>query len=93
MFDYGSAEQNFLHYNQIVPPMYNLTNVNVPVGLFWAQNDWLADPEDVQYLRENLPNIVFDKYVPNWNHLDFVWAFDAAKVIYQDIIKLLLKYN
>ncbi len=58
-----------------------------------AQNDWLADPEDVQYLRENIQNIVFDKFVPNWNHLDFVWATDAAQVVYQDILKLLSKFK
>jgi pimeloyl-ACP methyl ester carboxylesterase len=93
MFDFGSTERNMQHYNQSTPPVYDLKNVNVPVGLVWAQNDWLADPEDVQYIRNNLPNIVFDDYIEKWNHLDFVWATDAAHPLYMDIIKLLNKFN
>ena len=45
-FDYGSAEANTKHYGTPIPPAYNLTSfTNTPVFLFWAQNDWLADPK------------------------------------------------
>ena len=41
-FDYG-REKNLLIYNATEPPDYNLTNIKVPIGLFYADNDWLAD--------------------------------------------------
>ena len=44
MYNYGPlANQN--HYGQGTPPNYTLSNVVVPVGLFWGPNDWLATPE------------------------------------------------
>jgi len=31
-------------YGQENPPEYDLTQINVPIGLYWSQNDWLAHP-------------------------------------------------
>lgn len=59
----------------------------VPVALYWAQNDWLADPDDVRLLLPQLSNKMYDKYIENWDHLDFIWGLDAPKVVYNDIIK------
>lgn len=41
-FDYGS-EQNMKVYNSSDPLEYNLQDISVPVSLFWAKNDNLAD--------------------------------------------------
>ena len=60
--------------------------MTVPVALYWAQKDWLADPTDVRALLPQLPSKLYDKYIPNWDHLDFIWGMDAA-VVYYDIIK------
>lgn len=43
-FDYGS-KTNREKYGQDTPPQYNLTKINTPFALFYAQNDWLAGPE------------------------------------------------
>jgi pimeloyl-ACP methyl ester carboxylesterase len=32
--------------------------VSVPVHLYWGDKDILADPDDVKYLLEYLPNIL-----------------------------------
>ncbi len=78
---------------QTTAPLYNISDVTLPVALFWAENDWLADPDDVQFLRKNLPNIIYDQFIADWDHLDFIWALDASQVIYSNIINLLKKYN
>ena len=67
--------------------MYNVTAMTVPVALYWAQNDWLADPQDVRALLPLLQSKVYDKYIENWDHMDFIWGLDAAKLVYYDIIK------
>ena len=43
------------------------------MALFSAENDWLADPTDFQFIRKNLPNIVYDQFIDDWDHLDFLW--------------------
>lgn len=42
-YDYG-RKKNLRIYNKTVPPEYNLTRIEVPIGLYWADNDWLSSP-------------------------------------------------
>lgn len=43
MYDFGS-KKNQKFYKSKNPPDYNLKNTQVPVALFWAENDWFANP-------------------------------------------------
>ncbi|RMZ96707.1 lysosomal acid lipase cholesteryl ester hydrolase-like [Brachionus plicatilis] len=88
MYDYGSKE-NLIQYNQTTPPQYDISKVRVPTALYWAKNDWLADPVDLEYIRKNLPNIVDDYEIMDWDHLDFVWAVNAKEHLYNRIIDLI----
>ena len=88
MYNYG-AEENMKRYNQTTAPLYDLTRVNVPVALYWGYNDWLADPIDVKFLQRNLPNIVDDLGIVDYDHLDFIWAINANTVLYERMIKLI----
>jgi lysosomal acid lipase/cholesteryl ester hydrolase len=80
MYDFGSAKDNLIHYNQSTPPTYNLRQVKLPVALYYAKDDWLADTDDVK------------NFIQDWNHLDFVWGLNANKLIYGEIIRLMQSY-
>lgn len=92
-YDFGSAEENMAHYNQTDPPMYDLGSVKTPVALYWATNDWIADPKDVEFIKSNLPNIVDDYYIQGWNHLDLVIAADSKVLLYNRVVRLMEKYR
>lgn len=92
MYDYG-PEINKKKYNQSTPPLYEMKNMNIPTALYWAKNDWLADPIDVNFIRNNLPNIVDDYEIMDWDHLDFLLAINAKHCLYDRILNLILKYN
>ncbi|XP_069136610.1 gastric triacylglycerol lipase-like [Argopecten irradians] len=89
-YDYGSPEANKQHYGQDTPPLYDVTKVTAPVVLYWAENDWLAVPQDVKILQSKLPNVRGSYEIKDWNHLDFIWAVDAYNVLYKGIIQMLL---
>lgn len=95
-FDYGT-EENIRRYGRALPPTYNLTNVAVPVALFYAQNDWLAGYQDVKKLYTALPrNAPIDMYkIPydNFNHVDFLWGIDAKELVYQKIFDIMRNYK
>ncbi|XP_048776607.2 lysosomal acid lipase/cholesteryl ester hydrolase-like isoform X2 [Ostrea edulis] len=93
MFDYGSPESNLKHYNQTTPPLYDVTKMETPVALFTGGNDWLADPKDVETLLPNLKNIRSHKNIPEWEHLDFIWALNAPTQCYNDIINMIKNDN
>jgi pimeloyl-ACP methyl ester carboxylesterase len=92
-YDYGTPQENQLHYNQTTPPVYTLRPMKVPTAIFWSGNDWLADPVDVSYIFDNIGSLVYEKYIPDYNHLDFVWAISANKLIYSDLINQMKKYH
>ena len=44
-YDYGSESENMIKYNQTTPPILSARDVHLPVSLFAAQNDPLANPK------------------------------------------------
>lgn len=30
------------------PPIYDLNSVNAPIHLYWSDNDWIANPTDIE---------------------------------------------
>ncbi|XP_061196822.1 lysosomal acid lipase/cholesteryl ester hydrolase-like [Saccostrea echinata] len=89
-FDYG-PDGNLKRYNQTTPPQYYPQNMTVPVAMYYGDNDFLADRTDVQYLLNNLPNIVHQKEFPDWDHVDFIIGKEAHQLLYRD--KLMSKFS
>ncbi|XP_078200143.1 gastric triacylglycerol lipase isoform X2 [Callithrix jacchus] len=88
-YDWGSPVQNMMHYNQPKPPYYNVTAMNVPIAVWNGGNDLLADPQDVGILLPKLPNLIYHKEIPFYNHLDFIWAMDAPQEVYNEIVSMM----
>jgi len=89
MFDYGSKKKNKQHYNQDKPPVYDVTQMQTPVALFYGSNDWLADPTDVQALIPKLKNLFSSNYLVGFNHLDFIWGMRATQEVYLPIVQMI----
>ncbi len=69
--------------------------MKVPTAIFAGGNDWLADPTDVNYIFDNIPSetLVFRKFIPDYNHADFIWALSANQLVYADVVDLMRKYH
>ena len=93
MYDYGNETENKKHYNQTVPPVYDVKNVKLPVALYCGGADWLADLNDVNILRNKLPNIIEDYSVDDWDHSDLVWASNATLIYYDRMLELMSRYK
>lgn len=89
-FDYGLI-QNWIHYKTFTAPDYNLQNVKVKVAIYYSISDSLAVMADVQRLARELPNLVGANLVEHesFNHVDFVWAINAPRLLYNPIINAL----
>ncbi|XP_051829829.1 gastric triacylglycerol lipase-like [Antechinus flavipes] len=88
-FDWGSAKENFDHYNQTFPPKYNVSEMKVPIALWSGEKDLLADPKDVSELIPQIRSKIYHKTLPTYNHLDFIFGIDAPQDIYYEIIKMI----
>ncbi|CAO1318168.1 unnamed protein product [Diamesa serratosioi] len=90
MFDYGLTK-NLLKYGSLSPPNYNLGSITAPVYLHYGDNDWMAAVKDVDELASKLGNLAGKFLIadPKFNHLDFTYATDADKLVYNRIISLM----
>jgi len=88
--DWGE-EKNMIHHNSAEPPSYDLHKVNTPVALFWGDNDWLAQAEDLFKIMTQVPNVVENYQIPweGWNHLDFLYAIDVDKYSNNHLLEVL----
>lgn len=87
-FDYGSTG-NLFHYGSIHPPEYDLSQITLPISLFWSQNDLLSSEEDVMLLKSKLKTKTRLYMVPDpkFNHLDYIWAIDVNVLLNDNILE------
>ncbi|KAK8400725.1 hypothetical protein O3P69_002493 [Scylla paramamosain] len=92
-YDYGLLG-NLNHYGQNTPPLYNLSAVTAPIGLFWGQTDWIAPPQDVARLADELPNVALNHRVDKdeFNHLDFGWCKHPYEYVNRHVVDFLAKF-
>ncbi|XP_007942238.2 gastric triacylglycerol lipase-like [Orycteropus afer afer] len=76
-YDWGSIFQNILHYNQPIPPLYHVENMMVPTAMWSGGRDNLANPIDVKNLVPKISNLIYDKKIPHYSHIDFLSGLDA----------------
>ena len=89
-YDYGT-NGNIQHYGQPTPPIYNLSNVNVPHAMFFGADDKLADLVDGAWLMSQLNCIVYSETNLPAGHLTFMWGKDASW--FQVVIDLAREYS
>ncbi|CAH0392781.1 unnamed protein product [Bemisia tabaci] len=93
-FDYG-PEENLLRYGLRYPPAYNLSAITAKVAIYFADNDYLSHPKDVQKLAEKLPRLIRYKLIKHkkFNHMDYIWGTDSQKHFAGNIIDTIRKYS
>lgn len=92
-FDHGWIT-NKLTYGTFKPPAYNLSAIQVPIFLHYGENDWLSTSEDVDRLARELPTAI-GKYrvpLPQFNHLDFVFAINAKELVYDRVLNIMMRF-
>ena len=91
-YDYSTPQMNYEYYGSTTPPLFNLSNIKAPIGLFGGFADRLADPVDVTWLSHQIPasSIVWNRTDYPCGHVTFLWG--ANMTFFQDVLALIKQY-
>jgi hypothetical protein len=86
-------EKNIELYGQDNPKEYNLKNVkDFPCVILYGKQDLLANPEDVEWLIDELgENVIYKQMYENMGHTTFMMSNDISWFL--DIIKIMEMYK
>lgn len=89
-FDYGEAT-NKLKYNNPEPPSYDVSKLKIPHTIFCASNDWLSRLDDVDQLisKLSIKPTVYKVPYEKFNHIDYLFANDVYKLVYEPLIRMI----
>ena len=51
-YDYDNQFTNYLKYNSLTPPDYDLKRLDFPIAIFAGKYDLLADEKDVKWIYQ-----------------------------------------
>nr|AAH55815.1 Lipk protein [Mus musculus] len=88
-FDWGNPDQNMMHFNQLTPPVYNISKMRVPTAMWSGGQDVVADAKDTKNLLPKIANLIYYKEIPHYNHMDFYLGQDAPQEVYGDLIRMI----
>lgn len=93
-YDYG-VSGNRVKYNSSKPPRYDLKKVDMRVALIVGLNDNISTVEDIELLRNQLPNMVNYTVGPRktFNHMDHIWGKNMQVYLYPFLFDLLKEYS
>ncbi|CAI5460899.1 unnamed protein product [Closterium sp. Yama58-4] len=94
-FDYGFIK-NWLRYHQSTPPFFRASDFpsTTRLAIAYGGRDSLAVPADVEWLISKLtrrPEEVL--YIPDYAHLDFLFATSVVMDVYTQIVRFFTKYQ
>jgi len=74
---------------------YDIRNIRVPTAVYYGTYDYLGDTMDVAEVLNALTDAgqLVDSQSYEFAHMDFVWAYDAASLVYPRILSLLSTYS
>jgi lysosomal acid lipase/cholesteryl ester hydrolase len=99
-FDYGK-EKNLEVYGTELPPRYDTafmaSNIRkYPTLLIRGENDYLVDSTDFKELKDILSQVSSNEVlkvieVPEYGHLDYLWARNVQQKVIQPVLQFMLK--
>ncbi|XP_062989011.1 lysosomal acid lipase/cholesteryl ester hydrolase-like [Elgaria multicarinata webbii] len=88
-YDHGSEEKNMAKYNQTTPPVYKIEDIKTPIAYWTGGRDLFVHPNDIAALRPRIKNLIYEKHIPEWQHLDFIFGIDATERMYMKMMEIM----
>ncbi|GMY13106.1 Triacylglycerol lipase 2 [Fagus crenata] len=91
-YNYGRPDYNLMHYGDVIPPIYNLSNIphELPIFFSYGGLDALSDVRDVTLLLDSFKFHDVDKlsvqFIKDYAHADFIMGVNAKDIVYNQVV-------
>ncbi|TKY63079.1 Triacylglycerol lipase 2 [Spatholobus suberectus] len=98
-FNYVRPDHNIMHYGEIFPPIYNLSNIphDLPLFISYGGRDALSDVRDVEKLLDILKFHDEEKrsvqFIEEYAHADYIMGFNAKDLVYNAVLSFFNRHN
>ena len=85
-FDFGE-KRNLLEYNSKNSPIFDISKINIPVYIYYSDNDELSTIESVRLISKKLKNAKF-RFFEGFSHLTYFWGKDLrnlSSIVLRDV--------
>lgn len=66
-----------------------LSQITIPLTIHYSTADIIADETDVKNLLTKLNSVIFIQRIDDkFNHIDFAWSMNSARLVYSKILKI-----
>uniref|UniRef100_A0A4X2MEE3 AB hydrolase-1 domain-containing protein n=1 Tax=Vombatus ursinus TaxID=29139 RepID=A0A4X2MEE3_VOMUR len=89
VYDWGNPTANMAHFNQVHAFK---CSYNIPTAIWSGEQDRIAPPREVDNLLPKLPNLIYHKKIPYYNHIDFLLGLDTPQEFFHEILYLIKMY-
>ena len=89
-YDHG-PEKNLHFYGQEQPPIIDLSKIDVPTVLFVGKHDTIVNPEDTQWIKDQMKTVIDYKEVDGGHQIFFTGK--NASYFTTDVMGHLSTYN
>lgn len=93
-FDYGPIE-NLQFYHSVEPTAYNLSQISVPIVLYFGETDAIATPAGVHDIYARMLSTVRSVRriaASKFNHFDFLLSAEVKSLVNDKLIELMEKF-
>lgn len=92
-FDYGLLG-NLAIYRSIYPPKYHLEKIAIPVVFYVGEKDDLVTVEDSKKCLDHMSSNIYRdlKVIENMDHMNFVYAWEAKSMVYDEVLRDVHKF-
>ncbi|XP_077203987.1 lipase member M-like [Paroedura picta] len=87
-YDYGT-QGNLERYKMTRPPEYNVTDMNVATAVWSVGIDGFAGPEDIALLLPQIRNLIYHKFIPEWNHDSLIFDLNTYDQLHSVIVNMI----
>uniref|UniRef100_T1JKB5 Partial AB-hydrolase lipase domain-containing protein n=1 Tax=Strigamia maritima TaxID=126957 RepID=T1JKB5_STRMM len=91
-YDYGRVG-NLLRYKRPYAEEYNINKIYIPIAIYHAANDPIANPIDIELLSRKIQKLAAKEILsdPRASHSSLIWLENSKEMLYSHVVDMIYR--